>query len=209
MAAAGTLGAIALAASGVAVSAAPTISTISITTNQREVQGLAPFQVSGAVASGRPGEDVTIEVKECGSYAPFHASGGTQTGNGGTWIAQIALLSTSQVRARWREGVSESVSVRVHPYMTITLRGRNRYFVWIRANDFFNGRRATLQRLSGNKWVKVRTFLLRRADSGGTVVSSNGTVRAKLKKGTVIRAVLPKSQAGRCYLAGFTNTLKV
>jgi hypothetical protein len=64
-----------------------------------------------------------------------------------------------------------------------------------------------LQRLSGGRWVKVKSFAVRRADSAG-VVSSTGTVRAKLKQGTLIRAVLPQSQAGRCYLSGTTNTLK-
>ena len=67
---------------------------------------------------------------------------------------------------------------------------------------------AVLERLVGSKWVTVKKFTVQRTSSGG-VASSTATVRAKLKKGTVIRAVLPKAQAGRCYLAGFTNTLKV
>jgi len=194
----------ALFAAAPAVAAAP---TIAITSAPREVQGAAPFQLGGLVG-GHGGADVTLEAKECGSYAPFHQIGGAQTGASGAWSTQIGLMGTSQLRARWRGGVSDAVTVKVHPYMTLTYRGPARYLVWIRANDFFGGARATLQRLSGGRWVKVKTFLIRRADSSG-VVSSTATVRAKLKKGTLIRAVLPQSQAGRCYLAGTTNTLRV
>jgi hypothetical protein len=181
---------------------------IVLRTTAREAQGNQAFAVTGAVASGRSGEDITIEIHECSSPAPFHAAGGAQTGAGGTFSTQIGLLSSSQVRARWRLGVSDPISVQVHPYMTLTYKGPSRYFVWIRADDFFGGARAVLERLAGDKWVTVKKFTVGRAPSSG-VASSTATVRAKLKKRTIIRAVLPKAQAGRCYLAGFTNTLKV
>lgn len=201
--AAALLGTFALAAP--AGSAAP---TITITTNVREAQGSVAFPVSGAVASGRAGEDVSIEVKECGSYAPFHLIAGTQTATTGTWLAQVGLLGNAQLRARWRGGVSDPISIQVHPFMTLTYKGPSRYFLWIRANDFFGGARAVLERLAGGRWVAVKKFTVHRMASSG-VASSSATVRAKLKKGTTIRAVLPKAQAGRCYLAGFTNNLKV
>ena len=92
--------------------------------------------------------------------------------------------------------------------MTLTYKGPGRYFVWVRADDFFGGAKAVLERASGSKWIAVKKFILKRQQSWG-VASSIATVRAKLKKGTLIRAVLPKSQAGACYLAGFTNTYKV
>ena len=194
-----------LAVAAPAASAPP---TITITTTVRDAQGSAAFPVSGAVASGRAGEDVSIEAKECGSYAPFHVVAGTQTAGSGTWTTQVGLLGNAQLRARWRGGVSDPISVQVHPFMTLTYKGPGRYFLWIRANDFFGGARAVLERLAGGKWVTVKKFSVRRAASVG-VASSQATVRAKLRKGTIIRAVLPKGQAGRCYLAGFTNNLKV
>ena len=199
------VGAAVFAVAAPAASAPP---TISLQTRAREVQGFDSFQVTGAVASGRAGEDVTIEAKECGSYAPFHKIAGTQTGAAGTWVAQVGLLGNSDLRARWRGGISDPIAVRVHPYMTLTYKGPGRYFVWIRANDFFGGARAVLERAAGSKWVTVKKFTLKREQSFG-IASSTGTVRAKLKRGTLLRAVLPKAQAGRCYLAGTTNTLTV
>jgi hypothetical protein len=194
-----------LAVAAPAVAAAP---TITITTTVREAQGSSAFPVSGAVASGRSGEKVSIEVKDCGSYVPFHQTAGTQTVASGAWTTQVGLLGSGQLRARWRGGVSDPISIEVHPFMTLTYKGPGRYFLWIRANDFFGGARAVLERLARGKWVTVKKFTVHRADSAG-VASSQATVRAKLKKGTIIRAVLPKAQAGRCYLAGFTNNLKV
>jgi len=198
-------GALVFAFAAPAASAPP---TITISANQREVQGNDAFQVSGGVASGRAGEDVLIEAKECGSYAPFHKIAGAQTAGAGTWVTQLGLLGTAQLRASWRGGVSDPVTVKVHPWMTLTYKGPGRYFVWVRADDFFGGARAVLERASGSKWIAVKKFTLKREQSFG-VASSIGTPRAKLKKGTLIRAVLPKSQVGRCYLAGFTNTYKV
>ena len=199
------VGAALFACAAPAASAPP---TITIASNQREVQGSSAFQVTGAVASGRAGEDVSIEIKDCGSYAPFHQTAGAQTGPSGAWVAQVGMLGNGDLRARWRGGVSDSISIHVHPYMTLTYKGPGRYFLWIRANDFFGGARAVLERLAGNKWVTVKTFSVKRADSMG-VASSMATVSAKLKKGTIISAVLPKAQSGRCYLAGFTNKLKL
>jgi hypothetical protein len=63
----------ALLALGLAAPAAADAPGISIQVRVKEAQGSDPVPVSGAVASGRAGEDVTIEVKECGSVAPFHA----------------------------------------------------------------------------------------------------------------------------------------
>jgi hypothetical protein len=199
---------VAAAMLAVAAPAASAPPSITITTTVREVQGSLAFPVSGAVASARAGEDVSIEVKDCGSYVPFHQTAGAQTVASGAWTAQVGLLGNGQLRARWRGGVSDPISIQVHPFMTLTYKGPGRYFLWIRANDFFGGARAVLERLAGGKWDAVKKVTVHRADSVG-VASSQATVRARLKKGAVIRAVLPKAQAGRCYLAGFTNTLKV
>jgi len=197
----------ALLALAVAAPASADAPGISIQVRVKEAQGADPVPVSGAVASGRAGEDVTVEVKECGSVAPFHADGGAETQAGGLWSTQIALLATAQVRAHWRGGTTDPVSVQVHPFMTLTYRGPGRWFVWIRAYDFFGGARAMLERQTGGRWIAVKTFTLKRQPSAG-VASTSGTVRAKVKKGTLLRVVLPKSQAGRCYLAGATNTIK-
>jgi len=192
----------------VAAPAASAPPTITLTAKIREVQGNEQFPVSGGVASGRTGEDVTIEAKECDSAAPFHQIAGVQTGPSGSWSAQVGLLGGAQLRASWRGGTSDPIRIQVHPWMTLTYKGPARYFVWIRANDFFGGARAVLERRTGAKWVAVKSFTLKRQPSFG-VASSTATVRAKVKKGTFIRVVLPKSQAGKCYLAGFTNTFKV
>lgn len=197
----------ALLALTLAAPAAADAPGISLQVRVKEALGFDPFPVNGAVASGRADEDVAIEVKECGSPAPFHAEGRTATDAGGVWSTQVGLAATSQVRARWRGGATEPVTVQVHPWMTINVSGKNRYFVWIRAYDFFGGARGTLERHTGARWVRVRSFTLKRASSAG-IASTTARFGAEVKKGTLLRAVLPKSQAGRCYLAGATNTIR-
>jgi hypothetical protein len=198
---------VAMLALGFAAPAASAPPGIVIQSPIKEVQGFDAFDVFGAVASGRAGENVTVEIKECGSVAPFHHVAGDVTGNAGTWTTKIGLAATSQIRARWRGGVSDSISVQVHPSMRLTYKGPGRYFVWVIANDWFDGRRAVLERAHGTKWVPVKTFTLHRVDSIGAP-SSTATVRAHLKRGTTIRAVLAKSEVGHCYLAGISNPFK-
>jgi hypothetical protein len=203
-----TLVALALAFA-LAAPAAAAPPTISIQSSARVVSGEETFQLSGAVASGRSGELVVIEAFECGGYGIWQSYWKAETGNGGTWVVPKASLGVNTVlRARWRGGVSDTITVKAHPYVLLRHAGSGRYEVGVSGNKFFEGALGVLQRLTGGKWVRVRSFTLHRSKNPGGPWSSV-RITAAVKPGTLLRAVLAKSQLGRCYLAGYSNTLKV
>jgi hypothetical protein len=199
-----------LIAAVVFVSAAPAASappTISIQSNARVVEGWQSFEVSGAIAGAQSGEPVNVEAYACDGYGIWQSAVKTEAGSNGTWVAQAGVIVNSKLRARWRGGVSNTISVQVHPHTLLQHAGPHRYGVSVNANTFFDGKRGVLERLAGTKWVKVRSFTLHAGRSYG-VVWSTARFPATVKTGRLLRAVLPKSQVGRCYLAGFSNTLK-
>jgi hypothetical protein len=187
-----------------AASAPPTISIQSHTTVS---EGWKAFQVYGAAAGARVGELVDVEAYLCDGYGIWQSEGKTDVGSAGTWATDVAVLSNAKLRARWRSGVSNTISVQIHPHVLLQPQGPGRWAVSVNANSFFDGRRGVFERLRGTKWVRVRSFKLSGGHSVG-VVWSTARFRAHVKAGTYVRAVLPKSQVGRCYLAGFSNTFK-
>jgi hypothetical protein len=184
--------------------------SISLDIKPREVEAFfATVNAYGAVATGAGGETVIIDGRDCSGYA-WGTAAKVVTGNSGTWLAELGATSLTTFRARWKNGTSETVVVRVHPHVQLLADPavHGRFFVNIAANDFFEGRTGVFERRSGNRWIRVRSFALHRSNSVG-VPWSRARFRAAVKPGTFVRAVLPKAQAGRCYLAGFSNIVRV
>ena len=192
---------------GIAAPAASAPPSISIQSSARVVEGWQTFQVYGVVPGAAAGEPIEVEDYPCDGYGIWESNTKTETGTNGTWVAKVGVIVNSKLRARWRGGVSDAISLQVHPHMLLQYAGPHRYGISVNANTFFEGRRGVLERLAGTKWVTVRSYTLHRSNSFG-VVWSTARVRAAVRPGTLLRAVLPKSQVGRCYLAGFSNTVK-
>ena len=90
-------------------------------------------------------------------------------------------------------------------------RARGAYFVSVRAKLPFEGKRVELQRLSLDRgWTTRRTAVVTKsgAPPGSTYITSTARVEISLRARTLVRAVLPRSQARPCYLAGYSNLLR-
>ena len=198
------IGVLALAFAAPVASAPP---TITIQSNTKVAEGWQTFQVYGAVSGPSAGEPIDVEAYLCDGYGIWESERKTETGTNGTWVTTVGVLANAKLRARWRGGFSNAISVDVHPHMLLQHAGPNRYGVSVDANSFFDGKHGVLERLVGTRWVRVRSFTLSGHHSFG-VAWSTARFGAHEKAGTNLRAVLPKSQVGRCYLAGFSNTIK-
>jgi hypothetical protein len=186
---------------------------ISLDVRPLEVEAyFAEVNAYGVVAGGQSGQTVVVEGRACSGYGQWLPAATVETGNGGAWIAKLGPTSTTVFRARSKDGTSGRVTVRVHPHVELvgTKGTGGRFEVRIAAGDFFEGRRGVLERLSGGRWIRVRTFTIHRRNiSGSQVPWSFARFRAQLKAGSTVRAVVPKAQVGRCYLAGFSNIARV
>jgi len=186
------LGRLAVAADRVTIRVQPTI-----------VSSRGPT-VSGSVSSGRAGEDVKIQAKDCGLDF-FRVVGGAVTEEGGgwsTWYWQQQITTT--LRAVWNDETSAEVLVRKRAYVGIQRRSAGRFEVRVFGRSVWR-KRVFIQRFDRRlgTWRAVKSVVLTE-DSGGTALA---TFRVALPKGSPIRAVFPRSQSGPCYLAATSHTL--
>jgi hypothetical protein len=166
------------------------------------------FTLYGSIVNGQAHQAVTIEGKSCGGYEPFHIVGSTTTVQGGAFAALpygTPPAVSMFYRARWKNGTSDPVQVRVRPRVDLSYAsGFFRISVW--GDGPFRGARGVLERHDARLgWVRAGGF---------TVKSSYGTggaayLQRHLARGTNVRAVIPKSQVGRCFIAGYSNIVRV
>jgi hypothetical protein len=70
-----------------------------------------------------------------------------------------------------------------------------------------DGKRATIQRHTPTGWKKLQIVVVK-SDDGFAQYGEKKKLRFKVPRGTTIRAVLPRSQAGACYLAGYSRLIR-
>jgi len=167
----------------------------------------ATVELFGSVDSGKEGEEVTIQAKDCGKDF-FRVVAGTTTRKGGGWSTNYFPSITTSVRALWNDVASRQVTIRQRaPIRLSKTRSAGRYEVTIVGKKSFWRKRASIERLDRRlgTWSTLRSVVL--TESGGTgggggFVYSSAEFSARVPKGTQLRAVLPLSQARPCYLAG-------
>ena len=165
------------------------------------------FTLYGSIVNGHAHEPITIEEKSCGGYEPFHPMARTETVQGGAFAAMpysppaVSML----YRARWKNGASDPVEVHVRP--RVDLAYANGYFrisVW--ADGIFRGAHGVVERHDTRLgWVRVGRFTIKSSYGNGGMAF----LHAHLPRGTNVRAVIPKSEVGRCFIAGFSNIVRV
>jgi plastocyanin len=182
---------------------------VTIAANPRLVTYLGATTLSGAVSTAQPNERVSVQAQACaaGSFA-FLASTVT-AGTGGTWTLIARPQKTTVYEAQWRS-VSARVTVTVRPRVTVRKLTRGRFAVRVSAAQSFAGKIAVLQRYrtSTRSWVRVRYVTLRVLGGTAPTVISGANVRANVRVGTRVRAVIGAAQVAPCYAAGTSNVVR-
>ena len=194
------LGLIALAGACTAGAVLAQSERVTISAHPLLVRSGVPTAVSGAIASDQAGQLVTIEGKTCGQTF-FTARAAAMTAAGGRWVAPRVLVGPghTMLRARWNDARSAEVTIRVRATVAIAILSRRLFRVHAYG---FGRKRANFERYEPalGRWRRVRSVVL--DDDGVT------DVRASVGPKTLVRVVLPRSQVGRCYLAGYSNLLR-
>lgn len=161
--------------------------------------------VFGSVDSGRAGEDVKLQAKDCGRDF-FRVVGGAVTREGGGWSTLYWQQTiTTTLRAVWEDATSAEVLVQMRSFVGLYRRTAGRFEVRVYGRSVWR-KRALIERFDRRlgTWRAVKSVLLAEEDVGQ---SARATFTVQLPKGTLVRAVFPRSQAGPCYLTGTSNTL--
>ena len=168
-----------------------------------------PTTIFGAVSSGREGEDVTIQAKDC-NLKTFTGVQVITTGEGGAYTSSFGRGINSTIRAVWKDEASPPVELRQQPHVQLRRLGGSRWQIGIGSRWQFWHKKALLQRRVGSKWVTLKTVLLTdvysQAGASGTWTEEKFRFRAP--RGWTLRAMLPADQAKPCYLAAASDTIR-
>ena len=178
---------------------------------QRRVASFASsVTLSGVISSQQAGESVAVSAQECGKTT-FTQLGTATTTTGGNWSFTVKPMLKTVYRARWRTTDSPTTTVSVTPKLRLS-RLRARFTVRLSAGQSFTGKVVFLQRYrpAVRRWATLKRVRLGAAKppAAGTIVTS-ASFRSRLRNGWRVRVLLPAAQAGTCYAAVSSNTLRV
>ena len=180
---------------------------VTIAASPRLVTYLGATTLSGAVSTAQPNERVSVRAQACGGTS-FAALATVTTTTGGAWTLSARPQRTTVYEAQWRS-VSARTTVTVRPRVTIRKLTRGRFAVRVSAAQAFGGKIAVLQRrTSTGSWVRVRYVTLRVMGGTAPTVISGANVRANIRVGTRVRAVIGSAQVAPCYVAGTSNVVR-
>jgi hypothetical protein len=175
----------------------------------------ANWTLFGSVESRREGEAITIQARDCG-LPSFRGVAGATTVAGGGWSTTYWPKISTQVRAIWKDATSRPAEIRVPASVYVRKRSGGRLEVSAGGAKSFWRKRVRIERFDRRlgRWRPVRTLTLTESyQAGGTppvgTSASYATFRPRLPKGTLLRAVVPLSEARPCYTAGVSPTVRL
>ena len=158
--------------------------------------------LSGKLAAGRANESVTVFAQPYGRGS-FFAVATLLTDAGGTWTLHVRPRIATTYKSTWNGNTSATVTVGVHPAVSLRALGKLRFATHAAGVRSFAGRVVQLQR--------------RRADGGWVTIArahldrhSNAIFRPALRRGrSTLRVAFSVNQAGAGYLAGFSRRITI
>jgi len=169
-----------------------------------------PVTLSGVVSSQAANEPVVVQGQECGKTT-FTRVGAATTTAGGNWTLAVRPTITTRYQVRWRTTDSTTAIVKVRPKVRLTRVG-SRFKARITAAQSFTGKTIMFQRYrpAVRRWATLKQVTLGASTTptAGTFVTP-ANFRSRIRLGWRLRVLLPQAQAGTCYLAAPSNTLRV
>jgi hypothetical protein len=121
----------------------------------------------------------------------------------------VGADANARFRARWRKAVSRPITVKLRPQLILSRTKGGGFRIDLLAYRSFPDRVVVLQRFNpgSSGWTTIARARLKR--SGGLRVYFSSVVfHVKPRSGATLRAVLSAQQAGPCYAAGVSRTLR-
>jgi len=197
----------------ITVNPGPPGSVLSLTPTPRSVRYGARSTLSGRLATGLANQKIDVFAKECGAAA-FAKLGTATTVADGMYTFTVQPRKHTTYEARSRVLASTQELVKVRPRVTLRKLAPRRFRVTVLAADSYAGKVVLFQRYSSTqrRWVRVRAVVL---VAGGTLTTpinptsvSKAVFRSKLRARLRVRALLTQAQAGTCYAASASATIR-
>lgn len=178
-----------------------TTSGVTMTTLARQVTYGGRVRLSGVVPTHAANELVVVFVQPYGEGS-FRSVATVLTAAGGTWEYMARPQIATSYEASWHGGMSQAVTIAVHPRVTLTRLASGRLVVRVIGGRTFAQRSVQLQRHRGSKWSTIKRVILG--------ARSRTEFKVELPKGTSrLRMAFSVNQAGAGFLGGISRTITV
>ena len=178
-----------------------TTTGVTMTAFARAVTYGGRIQLSGVVPTHAANESVVIFAQPYGEGS-FRSVATVLTGAGGAWQYMARPQIATTYEASWHGGMSQSVTVAVHPRVTLTRLASGHLVVRVIGGRTFAHRYVQLQRHRGSRWSTIKRVPLS--------ARSRAEFKVSLPKGTSrLRVAFSVNQAGVGFLGGLSRTISV
>jgi len=197
----------------ITVKAGPPGSTLSLTATPKLVRYGGQSTLSGQLASGQSNQKIELFAQECNASAMTKLTTVT-TATGGAYTFAVQPKRNASYQSKFKSSSSSAVVVKVKPKLMLRRLAARKFRVSVLAADSFAGKFVLFQRWSTVKarWLTMRSVVLRAGTSVTTPINptsvSTATFRVKLRARLRVRALLTQAQAGTCYAASASATIR-
>jgi hypothetical protein len=178
-----------------------TTSGVTMTALARQVVYGGRITLSGVVPTHNANESVVVFAQPYGEGS-FRSVATVLTGAGGAWTYMARPQIATTYEASWHGGMSQTVTVAVHPRVILTRLASGRLVVRVLGGRTFAHSLVQLQRHRGTRWSTIKRVRLG--------ARSRAEFKVTLPKGTSkLRIAFSVNQAGNGFLGAFSRTISV
>ena len=183
---------------------------VSIQARPAITRAAVPVALIGEVERRRAGETVTIQAKDCGQPAYTEVEGATTSADG-VWRTEYWPGVNTTLRAVWDNNTSATITLGQQAWIELQKLASGRFYVGVHGKRPVWRKHVLIQQRRGGAWKTIRTVVLTEQVALGQTgaVATYATFKPTVLRGTLIRAILPRSQARPCYLAGASESRRV
>ena len=170
----------------------------------------ASVALSGQHSPAKAGDSIDVLAQQCGAATATKLTSVLTTATG-TFASTAQPLMNTAYTAKTKTVTSAATTVRVRPLLRLARPAAHRFALRITAAQSFAGAYASFQRYDGvlHRWVAVKVVALRAgATAPAPNVTTSASFRSTVKTGLRVRVTLAQRQAGNCYAAGLSNTIR-
>lgn len=193
-----------------ATAASAAAPTLTLTASATSVVYGKPLTLGGQLAPVKANQTVAIEGTACGTTRVAKIAT-AKTSATGAYSAAVTPTIGTTYRSTYKNATSASVAVTVRPVLALGRSGRS-WTAKVTAGEALTGKAVLFQRYAKlrRRWVQVKRVLLTATTPGPakpTTISS-ATFTAKVARGARVRLMISAAQAGPCYVAATSPTLR-
>jgi hypothetical protein len=160
--------------------------------------------LKGTAPGAKAGDRIEILAKACGFTEPVPV-GATHARKGGAYTYTLQPMLNAAFSVRWGETTSKPISIRVRPAVQVRRVNATTFGIDVSSGNgaWFDGS-AILQRWNAGSrsWITAGSAPLSANSSPDALIAvSSATVHATIKRGARMRAVVPQSTVGECYVS--------